>query len=81
MKRCENAECGKRFTSGRSYQRFCCENCRRRVQHLRHVAKYPEEKTQSLQKLLEWKKKHPFAKRVKRRFFPRVGMPTWLTGR
>jgi hypothetical protein len=30
---------------------------------------------------MKWKKAHPLATRVKRRFFPIVGMPTWLTGR
>lgn len=73
--------CGKKYMPIKSHQKFCSGKCRRRVQHIRHVTKYPEKKQERMNNLLEWKKKHPLAKRVKNRFFPRVGMPTWLTGR
>jgi hypothetical protein len=79
--RCHNGGCNKLFRATQACQKFCSAKCRRRVDHIKHVTKYPEAREARLQKLLEWKKKHPLAKRVKRRFFPRVGMPTWLTGR
>lgn len=73
--------CKVRFKPARAFQKFCGGKCRRRVEHLRYITKYPDAKNKRIENLLEWKKKHPLATRVKRRFFPVVGMPTWLTGR
>jgi len=73
--------CAKRFTPARAFQKFCGGKCRRRIEHLRYIARYPNEKNKRLDNLMKWKKEHPLATRVKRRFFPVVGMPTWLTGR
>jgi len=73
--------CKVRFKPARAFQKFCGGKCRRRIEHLRYIARYPDAKTKRLDNLMEWKKAHPLATRVKRRFFPAVGMPTWLTGR
>jgi len=73
--------CKVRFKPARAFQKFCGGKCRRRVEHLRYIARYPDAKNKRLDNLMEWKKAHPLATRVKRRFFPVVGMPTWLTGR
>jgi hypothetical protein len=73
--------CKVRFKPARAFQKFCGGKCRRRVEHLRYIERYPDEKKRRIENLMEWKKNHPLATRVKRRFFPAVGMPTWLTGR
>jgi hypothetical protein len=79
LKRCQH--CGKKFIRTNGRQKFCTAKCRRRVEHLRYVEKYPEEKSKRMDALLAWKKAHPLrAIRIKRRFFKPVGMPTWLTG-
>ena len=73
--------CDKKFKPARAFQKFCTAKCRRRIEHLRYIARYPDAKNKRIESLMEWKKAHPLATRVKRKFFPAVGMPTWLTGR
>jgi len=73
--------CGVKFMPARAFQKYCGAKCRRRVEHLRYIAKYPDERQKRMDALNAWKKAHPLrAKRVKRRYFPVVGMPAWLIG-
>ena len=73
--------CKVRFKPARAFQKFCGGKCRRRVEHLRYIARYPDEKHKRMEKLLKWKQEHPLrAKRVKRKFFKPVGLPAWLLG-
>ena len=73
--------CNKSFKPARSFQKFCSAKCRRRVEHLRYVEKYPEEKKRRMDNLMAWKKAHPLRSiRVKKRFFNTKGLPTWLIG-
>lgn len=73
--------CNKRFTPTNGRQVFCTAKCRRKVEHLRYIAKYPEQRKLRMDKLLEWKKENPLrAVRVKRRFFNTKQLPNWLLG-
>jgi len=79
LKKC--IHCSTRFKPARAFQKYCGAKCRRRVEHLRYVEKYPEEKKKRMDNLMQWKKAHPLrAVRVKKRFFNTKGLPTWLIG-
>ena len=55
---CLNPECLKRFIRKSGRQLFCSAKCRRKIEHIPYITKYPEKKKERMDKLFEWYKEN-----------------------
>jgi len=78
-RKCDNPKCNTLFKPIQAIQKFCSAKCRRRVQHVRHIEKYPEERRKFLNRLQEYIATKPNRRRIKKRILPKQKYPTWLS--
>ena len=81
---CKDPICAQLFSPTQAIQKYCSDVCRRRMEHQRYLARYPDEGKRRMEKLLAWKKEHPDARRVRRehrKFDRKIKYPTWLAPR
>lgn len=79
-RQCSNPKCSTLFKPIQAVQKYCSPKCRRRIQHITHMTKYPEERQKLLQKLMEYIKTKPYRRRYKKNAASKVKYPTWLIG-